>query len=49
MLERSSKRGLVWEGTKRMYVCEEVVDEEFESRERAYGFGVEDCVRGEGC
>ena len=49
MFECSSERRFVRERAKRMYVCEEVVNEEFESGERAYRFGIEDGMRGKGC
>jgi hypothetical protein len=34
-----AKRRLVWEGTQRMYECEEVIDEGVQGGEGAYLFG----------
>jgi hypothetical protein len=38
----------MWEWAERVDVCEEVVDEKFEGREGADGFGTEDGLLGEG-
>ena len=44
VFESGSKRWLVWEWTQWMDVGEKVVHKQFEGRERADGFSVEDSV-----
>lgn len=46
--ESISEGWLMWEGTQRVNVCKEVVDQEFKGWEGADGFGIEDCAGGEG-
>lgn len=39
MFESGSEGRLVGKGHEWMYICEEIVNEEFEGIERAYGLG----------
>jgi hypothetical protein len=49
MFKGGAKGRFMREGDERVYIGEEVIDEEFKDGEWTYGFGVQDGMRGKGC